>query len=246
MSNPELGGELSPADKLRDSVKLILREYAEALIVAILLALFLRGYVVSAYKVPTTSMNPTLQVGDFIFGYKLPYGFQLPFTKYRVEGRKPVRGDIMIFKCPHNREASCVKRVVAIAGDRIEIRKKRVIVNGEIAKYSKGPETLKVNLPNSENTAVVTEHLLGHPHHILITRGRSQENYGPFIVPPDHFFVLGDHRDSADDSRFWGAIPYSDIEAKVLIIWLSLDWSEKWANDRLPTVRWERIFEPIR
>ena len=224
-----------------DTIKRALREYAEALIVAILIAVFLRVFIVSAYKIPTSSMSPNLKVGDFIFVNKIIFGFEWPiFTGKKFSFRSPERGDVVVFKCPQEKSVSCVKRVVGLPGDKIQIIKKNLVVNDEIARYKKGKFQ---SIEEQEvGNALLIESVQGKQRAIIITSEPESESFGPIIVPPEHFFVLGDSRDTSDDSRFWGAIPYSSLQGKVMFVWMSLDWSKTWQNKGWPRVRWERLF----
>ena len=199
---------------LNDSVKLVLREYAESLILALLLALFLRFFVVSAYRIPSDSMSPTLLKGDFVLAYKLPYGVRIPFLDQKWAGRAPYRGEVVVFRCPGRLRSTCLKRVVALEGDRVELRDGELWVNERPAeKEGAGP-------------------------------GTSVANYGPVVVPPGHFFALSDDLMAKEDSRRGGAVAVNELEGRVFLIWLSLDWevseSEKW-----PALRRNRLFQWI-
>ena len=225
-----------------DTVKKVLREYAEALLFAIIFAVIIRAFFVSAYKIPTNSMAPTLQVGDFIFAIKWPFGFSLPGKKQRLGFNPPRRGDIVVFSCPHSRSGHCVKRVVALPGDKVQIIKKNLFVNDVKASY----KPLHINQESEQHfatpSAVVAETIFNHTRHIVIGANLEFENYGPVVVPPDHFFTLGDARDFTEDSRLWGVVPYTSLQAKVVLIWMSLDWRLAWSGDGGARIRWGRIF----
>ncbi len=222
-----------------DSLKVILREYAESLVIAIVLALLVRAYVVSAYQVPTSSMNPTLIEGDFIFGYKLPFGVKLPFSANKIGASLPGRGEVVIFRCPENKKLRCIKRVVGLPGDRVEIVGKRLLLNGKPALYEKaGGLSESGYLPLRE--AIGDESRL-----IYITEDKEFENFGPIIVPPGHFFALSDNRDLSSDSRIWGAIPFDLLESRALFVWLSFDWGQPGAESTFPQVRWSRLFHSV-
>ena len=190
------------------------REYAEALGVALLLALVIRTFVVQAFKIPSGSMLPTLQIGDHILVNKFLYGprLEVPLTQTslgQLPGiRKPHPGDIIVFVWPKDRSKDFIKRVVATEGQTVEMRNKQVYIDGK---------------PWDDP-------------HATYTAGRAGpgDNFGPLTVPPDHVFVMGDNRDQSYDSRFWGPVPVSDIKGKALIIYWSWDGPDRW-------VRWERI-----
>jgi signal peptidase I len=228
---------------LRDTIKRVLREYAETLALAIVLALILRIFVISAYRISNTTMLPTLRVGDFIVAYKLPYGFTIPFTEKKIGQPRPRRNDLLVFRCPHNPIATCIKRVVALPGDRVEIRKKKLIINGEAGEYRKLNMRLQDLVEPPDAYAVLRETLNGARRNIYVTDQNLNENYGPYIVPPGHFFALSDNRDDMDDSRTWGAVAFSAIEARALLTWFSVDWSPTVAAEPGgPRIRAERIF----
>lgn len=226
--------------------KIVLREYLESLIVAVVVALFLRFFVISAYKIPTGSMVPTLMAGDFIFAYKLPYGVPVPFTGHKLAPRAPARGDVVVFRPPGNESVNYIKRVVGLPGERIEIRQKKLFINDREASYEDLGESLIRNLPGHEYFAVHRESFPGSTHLVMTRTENDAGFFGPIIVPPGHIFVLGDNRDSSDDSRIWGAVPIKNLEGKVLLVWLSLDWLDRWGDDRFPRIRWDRTFHAVR
>jgi signal peptidase I len=194
--------------------KSVVREYAEALGVALLLALVIRTFVVQAFKIPSGSMLPTLQIGDHILVNKFLYGarLEIPLTQIslgKLPGiRNPYPGDVVVFVWPKDRSKDFIKRVMAVEGQTIEMRAKQVLVDGQ-----------PVDDPHATYTA---------------GRGGPSESYGPLTVPPGHVFVMGDNRDQSYDSRFWGPVAVDDIKGKALIIYWSWDGPDRW-------VRWERI-----
>lgn len=226
--------------------KIVLREYLESLIVAVIVALILRFFVISAYKIPTGSMVPTLMAGDFVFAYKLPYGVPVPFTGQKFAVRAPERGDVVVFRPPGNESVNYIKRVVGLPGERIEIRQKKLFINEREATYEVLDDAEISHLPGHEYFSVSREQFPGSTHLVMNRTEDDAGFFGPIIVPPGHIFVLGDNRDSSDDSRIWGSVPVKNLEGKVLLVWLSLDWLERWGNDRLPTMRWNRIFHVVR
>jgi len=224
--------------ELRDAVLRLLRDYSEALFLAILMALILRLFIFSAYKISNPTMEPTLYMGDFVVGYKLPYGFKVPFSELRYGQAVPRRNDVLVFRCPDTLDQSCVKRVVAIAGDRVEIKKQRLILNGQAAQYS------PVGKPQ-RGEIILNETWRGYDRQITISANNNPENFGPYVVPPDSFFALADHRDKSVDSRHWGAVQNTKIEARLLFVWLSVGWSEN-ANGQLrPNIRFKRLLSRV-
>ncbi len=181
--------------------------------VALVVALLVRGLVVQAYKIPTPSMVPTLLVGDHVLVNKFVYGWKLPFLEERVfPFWEPQRGDVLVFRYPADRKVDFIKRVVAVEGDVVEVREKRLFLNGEAAA---DPHAMFSDYEES-------------------LQGRARDNYGPFTVPPGHVFVMGDNRDNSRDSRFWGPVPVADIRGKAMVIY----WSADLSKPLLSSLRW--------
>jgi len=178
--------------------KSIFREYAEALLIALLLALVIRTFIVQAFKIPSGSMLETLQIGDHLLVNKFLYGLKWPFSdNYAIQGIDPARGDIVVFKYPNNRDVDYIKRIIGVPGDVIEIRKKQLILNGQ----------------------PVSEGYIRHSQPALMLPVR--DNYGPVTVPKDQYFVMGDNRDESQDSRFWGFVSRNDLHGKTWRIYWS-------------------------
>jgi len=198
-------------DKNRKSV---VREWSEAIIIAILIALFIRTFVVQAFKIPSGSMKPTLQIGDHLLVNKFIYGIKIPFVrKTLLPINNPRREDIVVFIYPMDRSKDFIKRVVGIAGDTIEIRNKKIYLNGSLYNDGHGVYTDRRFFPASI---------------------QPRDNFGPVTVPAEHIFVMGDNRDQSYDSRFWGFVDLKDVLGKAFIIYWS--WN-KTNND----VRWSRL-----
>jgi signal peptidase I len=226
--------------------KQVFREYLESFFVAVLIALILRTFVVAAYKIPTGSMTPTLKVGDCIFAWKLPYGIRVPFTKILLtKPRMPNRGDVIVFRYPEDESLSFVKRVVGLPGDKIEIRQKRVFINDKILKYEKATDSEVSDLPLKDLYILQKEFLDTTSHFVMFRRGENDDSYGPVVIPPERLFVLGDNRDSSDDSRYWGMVPLENLEGKAVFIWASFDWEKRSQGMRFPPVRFERLMTVI-
>ncbi|RJQ18668.1 MAG: signal peptidase I [Nitrospiraceae bacterium] len=221
------------------------REYAEAISIAIVLALFIRAFVVQAFKIPSGSMIPTLLVGDHILVNKFTYGLAIPFagTKALVFNQ-PQKGDIVVFPFPKDREKEectsafsnistrignvlnsgnisylfqdeCkdfIKRVIGVGGDEIEVKDKKLFVND----------------------VMVNEPFIIHSDRYMDT---SRDNFGPFTVPRNSVFVMGDNRDQSYDSRFWGVVEVKEIKGKAFIMY----WSWDNTGSLLSKVRWGRL-----
>jgi len=180
-----------------------LAEYGEALVVAILLAIAIRGAVVQAFKIPSGSMLPTLQIGDHLLVAKFLYGVRIPYTDTRVlRIRGPKRGDIVVFAYPVDDSKDFIKRVIGVPGDRVEVRDKKVFVNGDPIEDPWGVHVDRATLPGGFE---------------------RRDNFGPVEVPPGQFFVMGDNRDRSYDSRFWGFVEDARIKGKAFVIYWSWD-----------------------
>lgn len=188
---------------MKKTKKQILWEYTKAVITALILALFIRAYFIQAFKIPSGSMIPTLQIGDHILVNKFIYGTTIPFSDKRVlVFRKPKRGDIIVFKYPEDPSRDFIKRVIAVEGDVIESRNKVINVNGN-----------PVNEPYTQHTDTT-----------LKPRGiEPRDNFGPYIVPKDKLFMMGDNRDQSYDSRYWGYVDLKEIRGEALVIYWSWD-----------------------
>lgn len=204
----------APAAKTKSAF----REYAEAIIMALILALFIRTFIVQAFKIPSGSMIPTLEIGDHILVNKLTYGVRMPFLeRYLLQYATPQRGDVVVFIYPEDRSKDFIKRVIAVGGDTVEIRAKKVFINGK-----------PIEDPHA--------HFAGYdPQAGGVGSG---DDYGPKAVPANHVFVMGDNRDRSYDSRFWGFVDLNDVRGKAFLIYWSWDGTDRW-------VRWERLGDII-
>jgi signal peptidase I len=199
------------------------REYIESLLIAALIALFVRGFIVQAFKIPSSSMEPTLLVGDHLLVNRLSYVTKLPFTDMVLfDLGKPARGDVVVFRYPVDRSKDFIKRVIGVEGDVIQIKDKVIYVNGK-----------RMNDPHAH-----------FAEEAVIPGVFSQrDNFGPATVPKDSYFCMGDNRDRSLDSRFWGFVKKDDLVGRALIIYFS--WNGN-ADDIIRYVRWERIGKLIR
>ena len=205
MAHEGRGPEAAVAASMTSS-KGRVREYAEALGVALLLALVIRTFVVQAFKIPSGSMLPTLQIGDHILVNKFIYGprFEVPLTQMslgQLPGfREPRAGDEIVFIYPKERDKDFIKRVMAVAGQTIEVHGTQVTIDGK-----------PVADPNA--------------HYVK----RDHVDFGPFTVPAGNVFVMGDNRDESYDSRFWGTVPIQDVKGLAMVIYWS--WGgENWVR----------------
>ena len=199
---------------IKQKQKSTIREYVEAILIALLLALFIRTFVVQAFKIPSGSMKDTLLIGDHILVSKFIYGIKNPFNDATlIPFKKPQRRDIVVFKYPVNPTQDYIKRVVGLPGDTIEIKDKKVYVNDE---------------PQEEKYAIFLD------NKILPAHVQRRDNMGPITVPENSLFVMGDNRDNSYDSRFWNFVDLKSVKGKAFILY----WS--WDKENF-SVRWNRI-----
>ncbi|MGD0489213.1 MAG: signal peptidase I [Syntrophorhabdales bacterium] len=199
------------------------QEYVESLLIAALIAFFVRSFIVQAFKIPSSSMEPTLLVGDHLLVNRLNYVMKVPFTDIVILNLgNPSRGDVVVFRYPVDRSKDFIKRVIGTEGDVIEIRDKVIYLNGQ-----------KMDDPHA------------HFAEDSIVQGvfSQRDNFGPIRVPPRAYFVMGDNRDRSLDGRFWGFVKQEDLVGRALIIYFS--WNSQ-ADDFFRYVRWERFGRLIR
>lgn len=221
----------------------------------ILIIFAFRWSVVSPYHVPTASMEPTIKVGDRLLAFKLAYNFKIPFTDTVVaEWGTPQRGDIIVFRYPRDPDIDYVKRVIGVAGDKIQIRDDVVHINGEtqfrenhdhdrsVLEDIKDPKEIK-HLYRETLNSVDHWVMQNRPSHRQFTSINWPLNGEPYIVPDNSVFVMGDNRDNSTDSRAWNEVPLSYIRGKALfVIWsMYTPTGESW-----PTVRWYRFGHVLR
>lgn len=221
------------------------QDYVESILIAILLALVVRTFILSGYRVPTSTMAPGLKPGDFIFSYKLPYGFKIPLTQKKIGIEAPGRGDVVVFTFPDQPRVNYVKRVIGLPGDLVQIRAGRLEVNGVPLKYEAGDAASITDIPNYDGLDVYREISPQGDRQVVLRRNAPRQDFGPILVPQAHVFLLGDNRDASDDSRYWGAVPLDRVEGRVFLIWLSLDWTQKWGN-QFPSLRRDRIWLKVK
>jgi signal peptidase I len=197
----------------------IIREYVEAALWALIITLFLRAFVIQAFRIPSESMRDTLLVGDFLFVNKFEYGAKIPFTHIRLPGvRQPRRGDVIVFQFPQDPSKDFIKRCIATGGETVEIKNKHVSVNGVPLKE---PYTIHTD---------PTVKPAGYDY---------RDNYGPYTVPPGEMFMMGDNRDNSNDSRYWGTLEMDLVKGRAMFLYWSWDGERNWP-------RWNRIMRMIR
>jgi signal peptidase I len=189
----------------RPQGKSFLREYGEALFIALILAMFIRAFLAQAFSIPSGSMQPTLLVGDYLLVTKFIYGIRNPFTnRVLIPLGQPHRGDVVVFIFPQDQTKDYIKRVIGLPGDKVQIINKQVYINGKVLKTPQARYTDDTMIPPP-----------GSPTE------SPRDNFGPVEVPPHSYFVMGDNRDHSYDSRFWGFVPDDALKGKAFIIYFS-------------------------
>jgi signal peptidase I len=215
--------------------KSTVREYFESLVITAIIALFATTFVVQAFKIPTGSMESNLLIGDHLLVNKFVYGLHSGILSKILPYKSPKRGDVIVFKYPNNPEVAYVKRLMGMPGDKVEMIGHTVYINGQPLK--------------EDYTQYISPESIG-------------ETYGPYNVPPDHYFAMGDNRDNSQDSRFWGFVPRDYLLGKALVIYWSYEtprdeYLQTRVSDRIhqfadvflnffTKTRWRRTFKIIR
>jgi signal peptidase I len=214
-------------------------EYSISFFPVILIVFLLRSFLVEPFKIPSSSMVPTLLVGDFILVNKYVYGIRLPVVNRKlIEVGRPERGDVMVFRYPEDSSLDYIKRVIGVPGDRIEYRNKRLSINGAPVPLRQVEDYLSRERMQFSRRFIETVNGTGHeilldedaPASVMPGRafpfaGNCNYNTSGLActVPPGHYFVMGDNRDNSSDSRVWGFVPDDNIVGKAFFIWLNLN-----------------------
>ena len=240
-------------------------EWARSVVIAVLLFLAVRAFVVEAFKIPTSSMEGTLLVGDYLLVNKAVYGTEVPLLGLGLPAwREPARGEVVVFHPPHEPLKNYVKRVVGVPGDTLEMRAKTLFVNG--------PEMQENYVRHIDRNRDATHSDMKWQRSHLLARGivrdraygeddgwgegggvsprddyrPSRDNWGPIAVPEDSYFVLGDNRDNSEDSRYWGFVDRRSIRGQPWRLYFSYDGSVGSNVSLLGAVRWERVGQAVR
>ena len=191
-------------------------EYARSFFPVLLIVFVLRSFLVEPFQIPSSSMVPTLQVGDYILVNKFTYGVRLPVVRTKVmDIGEPKRGDVMVFFPPHMNETYYIKRVVGLPGDTVEYRNKRLFVNGEAVTR----EEVAV-VPDGASRYQMAMEQLGDSNHLMQDNLVRPPRDFAVVVKPGHYFMMGDNRDNSSDSRIWGQVPEKDIVGKAFAVWM--------------------------
>jgi signal peptidase I len=208
--------------------KSVPREYFESLVIAVILALFVRTWVFQAFKIPTGSMEQNLLIGDHLIVNKMIFSPAVAKVERAVLPSRAIRrGDVIVFKYPKEPERDFVKRVIGLPGDRLELHRKAVYINGQPLQE---PYVQYLEPPSSSGPLKTDD---------------VREEYGPITVPPDQYFMMGDNRDNSEDSRYWGFMPAAYVKGKALFIYYSFNDNGSLASIFSAT-RWNRLFKIVR
>jgi signal peptidase I len=193
----------------KDFKKSTVREYFESIVIAVILALFVRTFVLQAFKIPTGSMENNLLIGDHLLVNKFMYA---PTTSSLERALLPIgtirRGDVLVFKYPVEPDRDFIKRVIGLPGETLELKEKRIFINGK---------------PLDEPYVHFLEEPRRNAELAEVTSSDVRENYGPVTVPPNQYFMMGDNRDNSADSRYWGFMPRDYVKGKALLIYWSYE-----------------------
>jgi signal peptidase I len=203
--------------------KKFIKEYLEPIVIAVVIALFIRTFIIQAFKIPSSSMEPTLLVGDHLLVNKFIYGIKIPLTDIKLfQLKRPKRGDIIVFIYPRDRSKDFIKRVIGTEGEKVEVIRNKIYINDKLI-----------------------DDRWGHYHEESNWMKYLQpiEKFGPVLVPKDSLFVLGDNRDNSQDSRFWGFVNINAVRGEAFIIYFSWD---RYAQSLLGKIRWMRFGKLIR
>ena len=200
----------------REASEPVLVEYAKSFFPVLAFVLVLRSFLYEPFQIPSSSMVPTLQVGDYILVNKFNYGLRLPVTRTKIWNvSSPERGDVMVFYPPHANETYYIKRVIGVPGDRIQYRNKQLTVNGKPV-----PREWLAEIPGSRRLQIGIERPREDKSHLIqVDLSRPVRDFS-VVVRPGHYFMMGDNRDNSSDSRVWGQVPERDIVGQAVAIWM--------------------------
>lgn len=208
--------------------KSVFREYFESLVIAVILALFVRTWVFQAFKIPTGSMEPNLLVGDHLIVNKMIFAPNITGVERALLPVRPIRrDDVIVFKYPQDPERDFIKRVIGLPGERLELHRKTVYIDG---KPLDEPFVFFLEPPSTS----------GPPH-----TNDLREEYGPVTIPAGQYFMMGDNRDNSEDSRYWGFMPAGYVKGQALFIYFSINENQPFWH-LFSSIRWGRLFRRVR
>jgi signal peptidase I len=207
--------------------KSVVREYFESLVIAVILALFVRTWVFQAFKIPTGSMEPNLLVGDHLIVNKMIFSPTISGVERAWLPVRPIRrDDVIVFKYPQDPERDFIKRVIGLPGERLELHRKKVYINGQPLDE---PFVYFLQPPSTSGPPQTND---------------LREEYGPVTIPAGQYFMMGDNRDNSEDSRYWGFMPASYVKGEALFIYFSIDENQPFWH-LFSSIRWGRLFRRV-
>ena len=204
----------------------VLVDYSRAFFPVLAIVLVLRSFIAEPYKIPSASMMPNLLIGDFILVNKFTYGLRLPINNDKIVALgEPRRGDVVVFKPPHDPQNNWIKRVIGLPGDTVVFQDNVLTINGEAVEYQMLGSYTGRGVPSGAGSAsLLLERLPGRPHEIL--ESASPVGEGKWKVPAGHYFVMGDNRDNSEDGRLWpytNFLPEENLRGKAFLVWLNCE-----------------------
>lgn len=236
--------EKTVAVDLNEEAKEGKRDLFRALLLCVLAVVVVRSFLFEPFKIPSSSMVPTLKIGDHIFVSKFNFGLTVPFSKIEfVRWSQPKRGDVIVFLFPRDESLHYIKRVVGVPGDTVEFVGKDLVVNGKTMpkELISDPKIIAQVAVAPDEVDIYRETIGDSIHYVQYSKRVNHEfsrRGAQVTVPPDQFFVSGDNRDDSYDSRSWGFVPRENIKGRAQIVWLSLDQEQSWG--KLNKIRWQR------
>lgn len=216
------GDRQPPAEEMRHAAKAGRKlpwyvDYSRSFFPVLLVVLIVRSFIVEPFRIPSESMRPTLNVGDFIAVNKYAYGLRLPVVNLKViPVGEPQRGDIIVFRYPRDPSTNFIKRVVGLPGDEVRYEDKHLYINGgEVSR-----ELLTNQVPDAPEMTLWEESLGAVHHKIYYNPDRRSLDQSTIVIPPGHYFVMGDNRDNSSDSRVWGLVPEENIVGRAFGVWM--------------------------
>ena len=245
ISVEERAQALRRVNKSRGRVIRVMWEWAKSFQVAILVFLFVRAFIVEAFKIPSGSMERTLLVGDFLLVNKLVYGAEVPFTGKRLPAlREPRLGDVVVFQWPQDPTKNFVKRLVGMPGDTLAMEQGKLIRNGREVREQYVVHTDPGMDPSGEEFRWQRDYLIKTAQ-AFVGYHPSRNNWGPIVVPDKQYFMLGDNRDNSLDSRYWGFVPDSLVRGQPILVYYSYAPDTNQPLAWLTRIRWTRLGERV-
>ena len=205
----------------------VLVDYARSLFPVIFIVLIVRSFIAEPFRIPSSSMMPTLLIGDFILVNKFAYGLRLPVLNAKVVAiGEPARGDVVVFRFPRNPAQDYIKRVVGLPGDEIAYVDKVIYINGEPLPQTPEGRYIGTGSGRDMTGALVLSERAGEADHQILQRDRAPIMFrgeGRWRGPEGHYFVMGDNRDNSEDSRFWGFMPEGNLVGRAFLVWMNWD-----------------------